>query len=254
MKITSKSPRLKALLIVPLLVATMPAMTASAVTPAKKAEPDQRAGNAICAQITSLKNTGETALISRISDMNSGFETRLAAFNANHKVADQKVLDLRTDIRTKFTDKIDALASKSNLPADQKVAIETYKTEMLTAEAEREKAVDEARAAYREALLAKITEHQTALKDAATVFRETVTAALQTASETCDKGNALQSLRTSIKTARMVFKEARDLSSIQDDVEQLMTTRREAVKTANDIFRKSSAHLSRELAQTLKNQ
>jgi hypothetical protein len=252
MKTTSKVSRIAGVLLIPIVVATMPGMIANAVTPTKKAEPDQRAGNAICVRITELKTTGGATLTSRITAMNNGFETRLAAFAARHKETDQKVLDLRTDHRTKFSDKIDALANKTNLPADQKAAIETYKTEMLAAETDREKAVDEARAAYREALLGKITKHQITLRDAAAVFHDTVTTALQTASDTCDKGSALQTLRSSVKTARTVFKEARDLSSVRDDVKGFMETRRDAVKTANEAFKEKAADLSRELAETLK--
>jgi hypothetical protein len=247
MKTTSRTSRLVALLLAPLLTAGVLGVNVGAITP-----PSSGQTPAACLRVASLKNTGEMNVAARIAGMSTGFETRLATLTANQQEVDQKIQDSRMTVTTKFTDKVAELAGKPGLTDSQKAAIETYKTNMLDAEAIRETAVDAARAAYRTALLDKISAHQTALGTAATDFQVDISTAFQAASETCGDDSVMQTLRTTVKAARAAFQKSLDSSRVRSDIQQLAATRRAAVKTANDAFKQSATDLSHNLAEALK--
>jgi len=199
-------------------------------------------GNAAgaCIRISTLASTNDAAVTEHMSLMKTNFANRLTEIASRQAEVDQKAATFRTNIAAKFDKKVSELKQQSGLTTDQLTAIDTYATNMKSAEATREAAVDAARSTYRTALAETISAHQQSLLGAATAFEAASTAAFATAQADCSTA-AMTTLKETIKTARETLTSVRESSKVGQTVKQLADTRNAAIKAADEAFAKSAA-------------
>lgn len=205
-------------------------------------------GSAVCRRLATLDGTGRATVAAQRATMESDFATRLLTISSDKATIDQRVLDARTSANTAFEAKIADLKATEGLTEDQLTAIDTYQTNMQTAETARETAVDAARTTYRTALRSTIQERQTTLTTTVESYQASVNTALMTAKENCGTdSNVMATLRVAVKTAREDLNTVRQGAQVGDDVKALVATRNDAIKTANETF----ATLAKTYTETL---
>lgn len=199
---------------------------------------------ASCARITLLATSGKTAVSERRTSLQTNFTERLTNVSTTQTDIDQKISDARITAKTKFDEKIQSLQAQEDLTEVQSEAIDIYVEKVQEAEVIRKAAVDTARSTYRTALASTVAAQQQTLSTAATTYQTAVTAAFTTAQANCTDDNAaatLATLKENLQEARTAFAAARTPDATKESIKKLATTRREAVKTANEAFAKSVA-------------
>ncbi|MDB5160495.1 MAG: surface antigen [Candidatus Saccharibacteria bacterium] len=206
---------------------------------------------ATCNRISSLSDTSDVAIKTKVTSMNADFTTRLTNIADRTTTIDPKVDEARAKATAAFDAKVTALQEKTGLTAIQKAAIKTYAVNMNAAEKTRETAVDAARTTYRTALTSVVTTHQTSLTNATTTYQTSVTNAFATATAHCADSTAISNLKTSVKAARDIFKSTRTDAKVTTDIKALMATRDAAIKAADANFTKATATYTATLSAVL---
>ena len=207
--------------------------------------------NAVCTRVATIMSTNEANLAAHIASMNDNFKARLTKMTADKTAIDQKVITERTNAQNQFEQRITEMEAKSGLTDAQKQAISTFKTNMETAEATREAAVDSARDTYRTALMTQVQNHQQALTSDVNAYQVAVQSAFATATQNCGDGTAITTLRAAVKTARGTLSSQRDSAKIASEIKTLAATRNAAIKAANDAFRSAVSTYTAELTTAL---
>lgn len=250
MKTISKLYRVTSPFILPVIIASLIVTPAGAVGPTPGTAKVNE-GNGACTRITTLGSTNEATIGSKKAAMQADFANRLTKITSEKSQVDQKVTTFRANLAKTFNDKVAKLEAQKNLSATQKAAIETFKTDMTTAEATREKAVDAARQTYREGLFQAINDRQVALTSAVEAFQAAVTDAFSTAASNCSDTGAMQTLKTTVKSARETLQTARSNNKVGSTVSQLAATRNASIKAADQAFAQSAASYGKTLAAAL---
>ena len=189
-----------------------------------------------CVRVATLMSTNEANLEAHVASMQSNFSARMTQLAADQQNIDQKVATARTEAKAQFEQKITAMEAKTGLTAAQKQAIETFKANMEKAESTRETAVDQARETYRTNLADTISGQQTSLQSSVATYQAAIKSAFSTAAASCGDGQALTTLRASVKTARQALETARNADKVGATIKSLAETRRTAVQAANQAF------------------
>lgn len=252
MKTISKLYRTTRPFILPVIAACLLVAPAGAVGPTPgTARTNEGSSNGACTRIATLGSTNEATIESKKAAMQTDFANRLTKITSERTQVDQKVATFRVNLAKTFDDKVVKLEAQKNLSDTQKAAIETFKTDMTTAEATREKAVDSARQTYREGLLQAINDRQTALASAVNAFQTSVTDAFSTAASNCSDAGAMQTLKTTVKSARETLQGTRNDNKVGSTVSQLAATRNASIKAADQAFAQSAASYGKTLATAL---
>jgi vacuolar-type H+-ATPase subunit E/Vma4 len=210
-----------------------------------------------CANVLALQTKSETDLATHITTMQTEFAARLAKINSDKTEVDKKVATNRANAKRKFEEKIQQLEQKTEptkLNDTQKQAVKTFKLNMEQAETTREKSIDSARTKYRTDLLNVVTTNQQTIAEAVNLYQATVQSAFMTAQAKCGNGMTTTNksdLKTAIQLARQTLTEVNAESKIKTQIKHLATTRNDAIKLANDTFKKSVATYKTELTAAL---
>lgn len=204
-----------------------------------------------CTRIATLGDTSNATISGHIATMNNDFAARTANIANRSTTIDPKVDATRAKATQTFDTKITKIEAQTGLTAVQKTALETYLTNMHTAETTREAAVDAARTTYRTDLVTTVKTHQTNLTAAITTYQNSVSAAFTTAGANCGDGTAMATLKTSVKAARDTLKTARTDTKVAATIHTLITTRNTAIQAADTNFTQSAATYTSTLSAIL---
>jgi hypothetical protein len=210
----------------------------------------ERTSSAACTRIATLLSTSNATVATHIASMKTDFANRISNIASRQADVDQQSATFRASIADKFDAKITKLREQANLTTAQIAAIDTYATNMKTAESTRETSVDAARLTYRTALSGVVNTHQQSLINATSTFEGSISEAFTIAQTNCSNGTAMATLKQTISTARQTFKLAQQ-SSVGDSIKQLATTRNTAIKAADTAFAKSAADYTAILVTSL---
>ncbi|NTW61630.1 hypothetical protein HGB24_03015 [Candidatus Saccharibacteria bacterium] len=206
----------------------------------------------LCERVSTLEDANEMAVGTNMATMRNNFSARLAQINTNKDNIDQQVEIHRQQALAKFEEKIAAMLSKEGLTDAQKQAINTFKTNMETAETAREATIDAARLAYRDGLKTLLTNQQQTLTNAAIAYQEAISNAFKTASTSCSSDSStITTLKAAIKDARETLETSRESNKDTDAIKTLATTRNTAIQNANEAFKQSAAEYAATLATAL---
>lgn len=228
-------------------------MVSTAVIAVSKPTPKMIA----CANVLAIQTKSESDLAARIKAMQTDFAKRLTKITTNKTEVDKKVATNRANAKKKFEEKIQKLELRTEpteLNEIQKQAVNTFKINMEQAEKIREGSVDNARSKYRTDLINVVTTHQQTITEAVNVYLATVQSAFMTAKAKCSNGMTTtnkSNLQTAIQLARQTLTATNAESEIKTQIKKLATTRNDAIKLANNTFKKSVTAFNTKLTAAL---
>lgn len=207
--------------------------------------------SSVCTRLDNLGNSSIATISTHVTNLQAGFEARLSKISSNESSINQRITTAREKASSAFQERIQAMESKEGLTDTQIAAIETFKTNVEQAQQIRQTAVDSARSTYRTGLIDVVSANQQQIVQAANEYKVAAEAAFQNASENCANGEATSNLKAEIAAARQILTSARNGEELQAQIQQLRTTRNEAIKAANDAFKTSLATYKADLVATL---
>lgn len=176
-------------------------------------------------------------------------------FNKKQGDLDAKRAQNRADVDGKRAKNWDKMTEKATTDA-QKMAITTYKNVITQAVADRRAAVDLAIKNYRDAIATYTTTQNTGTNTAFETFKTAVNAALAKAKLDCGAGvdskTVSAAFNKSVDEARTIFKSAQQTTKDGVSISTLKKTRDDAIKAAEEAFKKATEKARADLAQALK--
>ena len=207
------------------------------------------AGN--CFHVVSLRTSGRDGFATHLTKMNAASSDRMKKIATDKTGVDKKLTVARGDTKKQFEEKIANLEKTAGLTDAQKQAIETYKTNMEMAKANREFAVDKARDDYNIALSTALVEQQTSLSNAVIAYQTAFEKVFATATSSCAKTTDMSTVKSAVQTARKDLKTAIAKSKTSEKIQQLVTVRNNAIQAAKDNFVKQATSFTKTLKTAL---
>ncbi len=239
----SKASRRLSLLTIGTVLAMTAVPTVSMAATTTKESP-------FCTNLSSVSGKVTNNLTSLENKLTSARTDREQQITANRAKWDQEIKDNRAKWDQQRQDNFAKLEAKATTD-DQKAAVKTYESTILSAVATRRQAYNTAREIFRSGVNAAIATRHNTIDSQVAAFNSSANAAVAKAQASCqatpNDGPAIRTkFQADLKAARETFQNARkDDDKVGDTVKQLAATRNASFKAANMAF-EATAKIARD--------
>lgn len=204
-----------------------------------KEEVAEKKTEKVCDRITSGYSKLEQKMVESENRIRTREEERKSEFDEKEEALRTRLTERRSEIDANFAAHIEKMIQAAGDDAVKKTAVAAFQLAVRNAMETRRTAVDAARETYRNQVETAVRERKTALDSPLAVFRSETKAAYEKAAASCEAGEEIASVRTTLQTnlknAREKFQaQNQNRERVRTNLESEISVRNQAIQKAND--------------------